>query len=208
MPKNGISSVLIIISLIASVVLSACVSHVTPVETLRNYQETKKNATSSKDSYVIGHGDVLSIDVWKEPDLSKQVTVRLDGKISLPLLSEINASGLTCEALQNQLQEKYRNYVDIPQVWVTLLESHSKKIYILGNVATPGEYELQKNMTIVQAISLAGGLNDWADTSDIRLIRKINGVDKAFSIDYDAIVSGEDFSQNIQLRPDDTIYVP
>jgi polysaccharide export outer membrane protein len=209
MPKNVISSILIIITLIVSIILYSCAGNVRPVETLVNYQEAEQSITTSKDSYVIGPGDILSIDIWKEPDLSKQqVTVRLDGKISLPLLNEIKVSGLSCIDLRNQLQAKYKDYVDVPQVSVTLVESHSKKIYLLGNVANQGEYELRKNMTIMQAISLAGGLNQWADTSDIRLIRRIKGVEKIFRIDYDVIVSGNDFSQNIQLRPDDTIYVP
>jgi polysaccharide export outer membrane protein len=81
-------------------------------------------------------------------------------------------------------------------------------IYVLGKINKPGEYLLQKDMTVVQAISLAGGLAEWADSSDIRLIRKIKGTEKAFRVDYDDIVSGEDLSQNVQLQPDDTIFVP
>jgi polysaccharide export outer membrane protein len=104
--------------------------------------------------------------------------------------------------------DKYKEYVDVPEVSVTLEQSLSKKIYILGKINSPGEYPLEKNMTIVQAISRAGGLAQWADSSDIKLIRKINGTEKTFRVDYEDIVSGEDLAQNVQLQPDDTIFVP
>jgi len=164
--------------------------------------------TVDPDTYVIGPGDILSIDVWREPELSKQVTVRLDGKISLPLVNEIDTTGLTCTELRNHLTKKYSDYVELPTVSVTLNQSHSKRIYLLGRVNRPGEYELVKNMTILQAISRAGGPTEWADTSDVRLIRKIKGTERTFTVDYGAIVSSKDLSQNILLEPDDTVFVP
>lgn len=188
--------------------LVACGGNIPSVETLANHQQTNQAESASSDSYIIGPGDILSIDVWKEPELSKQVSVRLDGKISLPLVNDFEAAGLSCKEVQEQLKVKYADYVAVPEVSVNLVQSLSKKIYILGQINRPGEYPLQKQMTIVQAISLAGGLGQWADTSDIRLIRKIKGTEKTFRVDYDAIVSGEDLSQNVQLRPDDTIFVP
>jgi polysaccharide export outer membrane protein len=188
--------------------LMSCAANIPSVTTLAQVQQTKKSAATSGEAYVIGPGDRLSIDVWREPDLSRQVAVRLDGKISLPLIEDVVAGGLTCAELRNQLTEKYKQYVDTPVVSVTLLESHSKKVYLLGKVTKPGEYELQKEMTVLQAISLAGGFTEWADTSAVRLIRKINGQQRTFRIDYDAIVSGKDVSQNVQLEPDDTIFVP
>jgi polysaccharide export outer membrane protein len=189
-------------------VLTSCAGNLPSVKTLAQVQQSKPGVAASEESYVIGSGDRLSIDVWKEPDLSKQVTVRLDGKISLPLIEDVVAGGLTSAELRTQLTEKYRQYVDSPVVSVTVLESHSKKIYLVGKVTKPGEYPLQKNMTVVQAISLAGGLGEWADGSNIRLIRKIKGVEKTFRVDYDAIVFGKDLAQNVQLEPDDTIFVP
>ena len=188
--------------------LVACGGNVPSVKTLADQQQTSEVLGKSNDSYLIGPGDVLSVDVWKEPDLSKQVTVRLDGNISLPLVNDIKAAGLTCGALRKYLSIRYQDYVELAEVSVTLLESHSKKIYLLGKINSPGEYVLQKNMTIVQAISLAGGLAEWADAEDIRLIRRINGVEQTFRVDYDAIVTGEDLSQNVLLQPDDTIFVP
>jgi len=196
-------------SLLAGLVLLAsCASNLPSVKTLTEYQKNEEVAVTPIESYVIGPSDLLSVDVWKEPELSKQVTVRLDGHVSLPLVSDVKAAGLTCEELQSQLTEKYEEYVEAPEVSVTLLESRSKKIYLAGKVIRPGEYVLQKNMTIVQAISMAGGLDQWANASDIRLIRKIKGTEKTFRVDYDAIVAGEDLSQNILLQPDDTIFVP
>ncbi|MBW1676645.1 MAG: polysaccharide biosynthesis/export family protein [Deltaproteobacteria bacterium] len=162
----------------------------------------------STESYLIGSGDVLAIDVWREEALSKQVSVRLDGKISLPLIDDIQTVGLTCGKLENLIEEKYTDFVEVPEVSVTLLQSGSGKIYMLGKIQSPGEHPLTKKMTVLQAISRAGGLGPWADTSDIRLIRKIGGVERHFRIDYEAIISGEDMSHNILLEPGDTIFVP
>ena len=188
--------------------LVGCASDLPSVKTLAQHKQSNPAISEANDSYVIGPGDILSILVWKEPDLSKQVSVRLDGKISLPLLDDVSAAGLSCAELERQLTESFADYVEVPEVSVTLLESRSKKIYILGKIRNPGEYPLQKNMTFVQAISRAGGVGEWADTSDIKLIRKIKGTEKTFLIDYDAIVTGKDLSQNVLLQPDDTIFVP
>jgi polysaccharide export outer membrane protein len=196
------------ILLIGLAMLVACASDIPSVKTLAKHQESNAAADKSDADYLIGPGDVLSIDVWKEPEMSKQVSVRLDGNISLPLVNDIEAAGLTLVQLREQLAGKYKDFVDVPEVSVTLIESRSKRIYMLGKVARPGEYPLQKDMTIVQAISLAGGLAEWADVEDIKLIRKIKGTEKTFRVDYDAIVSGGDLAQNVQLQPDDTIFVP
>jgi polysaccharide export outer membrane protein len=196
------------ILLIVLAIVVSCASDIPSVKTLAKIQESNPAALESGDSYLIGPGDVVAIDVWKEPELSRKVSVRLDGKISLPLVNDVEAAGLTLKQFREQLAEKYKDFVDVPQVSVTLTDSRSKKIYLLGKVAKPGEYMLLKNMTVVQAISLAGGLAEWADASDVKLIRKIKGTEKTFRVDYDAIVSGEDLSQNVLLQPDDTIFVP
>jgi polysaccharide export outer membrane protein len=200
------SHMLILMALCALV--AACAASSPSVSTLGREQQPAQTAASSEDSYVIGPGDLLAVDVWKEPELSKQTSVRLDGKISLPLVNEVDAAGLTCAELRNQLTEKYQSFVAAPVVSVTVVESRSKKIYVTGKVAKPNEYPLQKNMTVAQAIALAGGLTEWADSSDIKLIRKMKGVQKTFRVNYDAIVSGKDLSQNVPLEPDDTIFVP
>ena len=186
----------------------SCAGNVPSVRTLVKQQETEQHARMSHNPYVIGPGDILAVNIWKEPELSKESAVRLDGKISLPLVNDVKAAGLTCAELRERLIGRYKNYVEIPEVSVTIVESRSKKVYVLGKINQPGEYTLQKDMTIVQALSLAGGLDEWANRSDIRLIREIDGTEKTFRVDYDAIVSGQDLSQNIQLRPDDTIFLP
>jgi len=194
--------------LIGLTIIVGCASDIPSVKTLAQHERSNPSFSKDDASYLIGPGDLLSIDVWKEQELSRQVSVRLDGKISLPLVNDVQAAGLTSTELRNQLTEKYKDFVDVPEVSVTVLESRSKRIYLLGRVARPGEYPMQKNMTVVQAISLAGGLAEWADSSDVKLIRKIKGTEKTFRVDYDAIVSGEDLSQNVLLQPDDTIFVP
>jgi polysaccharide export outer membrane protein len=190
------------------VLMAACSASLPSVSTLAREQQAAQTAVSSDDSYVLGPGDLLAVDLWREPELSKQTSVRLDGKISLPLVNEVDAGGLTCSELRRQLTEKYQNFVSAPVVSVTVVESRSKKIYVSGKVVKPGEYPLQKNMTVAHAISLAGGLTEWADASDIKLIRKMKGVQKTFRVDYNAIVSGKDLSQNVLVEPDDTIFVP
>ena len=194
--------------LIGLALVISCGGDLPSVKTLVRDEQSNPVISKNDASYLIGPGDLLSVDVWKEKDLSKEISVRLDGKISLPLVNDVQAAGLTSTELRNQLSEKYKEFVDVPEVSVTVLESRSKRIYLLGKVVKPGEYLIQKNMTVVQAISLAGGLAEWADSSDVKLIRKIKGTEKTFRVDYDAIVSGEDLSQNVLLQPDDTIFVP
>ena len=197
-----------VIIILGLVLLVACAIDLPSVSTLAEYEQANPVASKSDNDYLIGRGDVLSINIWKEPELSKQVTVRLDGNISMPLVGDLQAAGFTCTELRDQLTEKFEGYVEVAEVSVTVTQSLSKKIYILGKINSPGEYPLQKNMTILQAISIGRGLDQWADTSNIRLIRNINGVEKTFKVDYDAIVSGDDLSQNVLLQPDDTIFVP
>lgn len=188
--------------------VTSCASDIPSVKTLGEYYKGKTTGPQSTESYLIGSGDVLAIDVWREETLSKEVTVRLDGKMSLPLLEDIQAAGLTCEELKDLLEEKYKDFVDVPEVSVTLLKSGSGRVYLVGKVQSPGEYPLEKKMTLLQAISRAGGLGEWADGSNVRLVRTINKVERQFRVDYDAIVSGKDLSQNIILQPGDTIVVP
>ena len=197
-----------VIIILGLVLLVACAIDLPSVSTLAEYEQANPVASKTDNDYLIGRGDVLSINIWKEPELSKQVTVRLDGNISMPLVGDLQAAGFTCTQLRDQLTEKFEGYVEVAEVSVTVTQSLSKKIYILGKINSPGEYPLQKNMTILQAISIGRGLDQWADTSNIRLIRNINGVEKTFKVDYDAIVSGDDLSQNVTLQPDDTIFVP
>ena len=163
---------------------------------------------AEKESYIIGPSDILEINVWKEEDLTRNVEVRMDGMITLPMLNDIQAENMTLMDLQETIEEAYKEFVSMPEVTVILLASNSRRVYMLGKVNTPGEFPLKKSMTFLQAISIANGLDRWADKKNIRLIRKVDGKEQTFRIDYNAIVSGSDLSQNILLHPDDTIFVP
>lgn len=153
--------------------------------------------------YEILPGDQLEIIVWKEPQLSGPVQVRPDGKITLALLGDVKAAGLTPEQLSETLRQGLVKYIDSPNV-VVRLNASSRRFFITGNVRAPGTYELRPNQTLVQAIAVAGGFGDFADRDDIRVIR--SGVPAPLLINYDAIVSGRE--PDLRLQPDDTIVVP
>jgi polysaccharide biosynthesis/export protein len=162
----------------------------------------------NSDKYIIGPEDVLSILVWKEEALSQTVVVRTDGKISLPLIDEIQATGYTPLQLKEVLTEKFKQFVESPLVTVIVRETKSFKIYIGGQVRSPGVFTLVKEINILQLIPMAGGFTDWANQRKILLIRKEGEQEKRFTIDYKKIISGKDLSNNIILKPGDTIIVP
>lgn len=158
--------------------------------------------------YLIGEGDVLNINVWKEPDLTIDAArVRLDGRITFPLLDDIKASGLTTMELKDIIQKKLGEFVESPTVTVTLLDSASKKFYILGEIAKTGEYPILKSLSVMQAFALAGGFTEWASKKEILLFRYDKGVEEKIVINYKDIVKG-DMSKNIPVKADDIIVVP
>jgi polysaccharide export outer membrane protein len=159
-------------------------------------------------SYIIGPQDRLDVFVWREPDFSREVLVRDDGKITFPLVDDVQAAGLTTLDLKAVLTKKLSEFVDGPEVTVTLLESHSKNLYIIGKVNRPGTYPLTPGMTVLQALSVAGGLGQWADKGSIRIIRASGGKEELFIFDYDEVIKGQKLDQNILLMPNDTIVVP
>jgi polysaccharide biosynthesis/export protein len=163
---------------------------------------------ADSDSYVIGPEDVLDVYVWKETDLSRRVPVRLDGKISIPLVGEIQAAGITPLQLKERLIQKFKDYVEVPNVTVTVLEANSFKVFISGQVAKPGVYTLRSETTLLQFISLAGGFTEWANQRKVLLVRQEQGKEKRFTLNYKKIISGEDPSQNLVLKPGDVIVVP
>ncbi|MFO7963722.1 MAG: polysaccharide biosynthesis/export family protein [Desulfobacterales bacterium] len=172
--------------------------------------KTISNARLPKiEAYRIQPGDVLEITTWKEPDLTRpQVLVRTDGKISFPLLNDVQASGLTPLSIKKSLEAGLKDYVENPFVTVTVRDPASQKFYILGEVSRTGEYPLTKSLTVLQAFALAGGFTEWASKKEILLLRNENGSDKIFRINYKDITDGKDFSQNISIKADDTIIVP
>jgi polysaccharide biosynthesis/export protein len=161
------------------------------------------------DAYKIGSGDILEIVTWKEPDFSRpEVLVRTDGKISFPLLGDVQAAGRTPMEVRQEIQSGLKAYVDNPIVTVTVKKPDSQKFYILGEVQKTGEYPLLKGLTVLQAFAIAGGFTDWASKKEIILLRHENGKDRVYNINYKRIVNDKDFSQNISIKADDTIIVP
>lgn len=159
--------------------------------------------------YVIGVGDILDIVTWKEPDFSKaEILVRLDGKISFPLLDDVQAAGLSPIRLKRNIEARLKEYVASPSVTVSVRNAASQRFYILGEVANTGEYPLVKDLTVLQAFALAGGFTEWASKKEIILFRREGGKEKVVRINYKDIVKGKDFSQNVSIRADDTIIVP
>jgi polysaccharide export outer membrane protein len=159
-------------------------------------------------NYSIAPEDVLTIDVWKEPEISRTVPVRRDGKISLPLLNDLQAAGLTPTQLGAEIVEKLRATIVHPQVTVIVAQMSSLRIYILGQVTRGGAYPLVPDMTVMQALSIAGGFTPYANLKKIYVMRTENGTDKIFPMNYKEVIGGRKPEQNIRLKPGDTIVVP
>lgn len=168
------------------------------------------NAASSSQAapeYVIGPEDVLHVAVWKEPDLTATLPVRPDGKISLPLLNDVQASGLTPQQLAGSLTEKLKKYIADPRVTVVVSQINSKRIYLVGEVLHTGATPMLPNMTVLQALSNAG-LNQFSNTKKIYVLRTEKGKQQKLPVDYKRLVKGEKIEQNYLLQPGDTIVVP
>jgi polysaccharide export outer membrane protein len=157
--------------------------------------------------YVIGPEDVLLISVWKESDLTATLPVRPDGKISLPLLNDVQAAGLTPIQLAQSVTEKLKKYIADPRVTVVVTAINSKRIYMVGEVAHTGPIPMLPNMTALQAISSAG-LTQFANTKNIYILRMENGKQQKMPVNYRKLVKGEQMEQNYVLKPGDTIVVP
>ncbi len=158
--------------------------------------------------YVIGPDDALSVVFWRESTLSGDVVVRPDGKISLPLLNDVQASGLTPNQLRESLVTAAAKYVTDPSVTVIVKQINSRKVYVTGQVNKPGPFPLTDNMTVLQMLALAGGLQEWADQDHILVMRIEGGQTKSFKFNYKDVRKGKNLQQNILLKPGDTIVVP
>ena len=159
--------------------------------------------------YIIGNGDVLRIFTWREPELSVELAaVRLDGKITFPLVNDIQAAGLSTMALKKELENRLAGYVESPIVTVMLLQAVSRRYYVLGEVMRVGEYPIEKKITVMQAFAIAGGFTEWASKNEILLIRQVNGKEKIFRIKYKDILKGKSLANNFLIQADDTIVVP
>ena len=159
-------------------------------------------------SYLIGPNDVLSILFWIDKNMSADVTVRPDGKISLPLLNDVQAAGLTPAQLRVQLTESAKQYVSDPNVTIVVRQINSRKVFITGQVQKPGPYTLGGATTVLQLIATAGGVLEYAHKDKIIVMRTENGRQMSFPFDYKGVIARKNLKQNIELKPGDTVIVP
>jgi polysaccharide export outer membrane protein len=158
-------------------------------------------------AYKIGPEDLLDISVWKNPELSRTVPVRPDGKVSLPLVNDIQAAGLTPSDLRQQLTQKLAEYIPAPEVAVIVREVHSVKVAVVGSVKTPGRYELKSPATVLELLALAQGLTDFASRDRIVILRQVNGTSTRIPFNYRKVAAGDE-QANLVVQPGDIIVVP
>ena len=158
--------------------------------------------------YLIGAEDILSIVFWRDKEMSTEVAVRPDGKITLPLLNEVRAAGLTPGQLKDLLVEESKKYVEDPNVSVVVKQINSRKVFITGEIGKPGPYPLMAPTTIMQLLVVAGGLRDYAHSEKITIMRNENGKATSLRFNYKEFVKNKNLKQNIELKPGDTIIVP
>ena len=166
-----------------------------------------------EEGFVLGPEDVVGIVVWKNPDLSREAVIRPDGRISLPLIGDVPASGLTADQLASEIAERFKAYKENPSVSVNVMEVNSYYVFMVGEVTAPGKLQLKSYTTLLQAISLAGGFTQYASRNDIRIVRNIispdgNIKELRIPIRYDDLISDEGGVYNITVKSGDTIVVP
>ena len=210
-----------IVSILVGTLLVGCLAAQTPNSLKSNTRAAVPAETASltqpvniagkphDDAFVIGSGDVLSISVWKQPDISRSLPVRSDGRISLPLIGEVQASGRTPSKLEEDITGKLKPFLAEPEVTVIVEQVNSENFNILGRVVKPGSYPLKNSTTILDAIAIAGGCRDFAKHKGIYLLRiGPDGRELRIPFNYQDVIKGKNISQNIQLQPHDTIVVP
>lgn len=161
-----------------------------------------------EDTYQLGAEDAIEISVWKEPELTKQLVVRPDGKISYPLIGEVQAAGKTVKALREEISKRLEKYVTDAQVTVLLLKAQHYKIYVVGKVNKPGEFVVGRPANVMQALAMAGGLTPFASPNRIVILRRLGGKEQTLPFDYKAVSRGMFLDQNVTLLPGDVVVVP
>ena len=165
-------------------------------------------AVPTPPDYVIGPDDLLAIVFWRDKDMSSEVAVRPDGKISLPLLNDVQAAGLTPPQLRDRLTELSQKYLEDPNVTIVVRQINSRKVFITGQVNRAGTYPLSGPTTVLQLIAMAGGIAEYAHGKKIVVMRTENGRQVSFPFNYEDVVARRKLAQNIDLRPGDTVIVP
>ena len=158
--------------------------------------------------YVIGPEDVLAVVFWREKDLSVDAAVRPDGRITVPLLNDLPAAGLTPDQLRERIQTAAAKFVEDPSVTVVVKAINSRKVFITGNIGKSGQYPLAGPTTVMQLIAMAGGLHEFADSDKILIMRTEDGKQVAKRFNYEDVREGKNLNQNIELQPGDTVIVP
>jgi polysaccharide export outer membrane protein len=165
-------------------------------------------AAQDAPGYRFNAGDLVRISVWREEALDREALVQPDGTVSFPLVGQVAAAGRTADAVRDEIARRIDRYIPEAVVTVELLEARGNKVYVIGEVAKPGEYQLARPITVVQAISLAGGFTPFAGTRKVRVLRSEGGSEQSLPFDYDAVADGRDISSNIELKAGDTVIVP
>jgi polysaccharide export outer membrane protein len=165
-------------------------------------------ASLNQATYLLGPEDTLEISVWKEPDLTKQLVVRPDGKITYPLIGEVQAAGRTVKQLQEEILKRLEKYVTDAHVTVILLKAQNYKVYVTGKVNKPGDFVIGKPVNVMQAISMAGGLTPFASPGSIMVLRTVGGKEEVFPFNYKEVAKGQFLEQNRMLMPGDVVVVP
>lgn len=205
---------LLMVSLMAA--MSACASNPSAAQADVAASPAPTEATASapeaepasRDTYIVQPGDILVIDVWKEKDLQREVKVRPDGGLNFPLIGDVVAAGKTIQQLKADIADKLSKYIPDPSVNVAIKEAQGYKIYVVGKVNKPGEFYANRNVDVIQALSMAGGPNPYAAVNKIKIIRRVNGEQKTFLFRYADLEKGKNLEQNIVLQGGDVVVVP
>jgi len=205
---NAIAAFLVTAALGSAVVSAQQPTPPPPAATPAPAAAVASAAVPLPDDYVIGPEDVLSVVFWRDKDMSADVTVRPDGKISLPLLNDVQAAGLTPIQLRDRLVEVSKQFFEDPSVSVVVKNMNSRKVFVTGQVTRPGPYALVAPTTVLQLISIAGGLGDYAKSEKISIVRNEGGKQTSFKFNYKEVINSRRLDQNIELKPGDTVVVP
>ena len=165
-------------------------------------------ATATEEHYELQPGDVLDITVWKEPDLSREVLVGPDGRVTLPLIGSLSTTNLSITDLEEELKQELEEYVTDPSVTVSLRQVVGSRIYVVGKVNRPGMFLLDGSMDVMQALSLAGGTTSFADLDSIKVLRREDGIQRVIAFKYNRVARGANLRQNVLLMSGDTVVVP
>lgn len=165
-------------------------------------------APADPSAYRVGAEDVLEISIWREDSLKREVLVRPDGGISYPLIGEVQAAGKTVREIREEMTKRLDKFIPDPVVSVTVLKTGSQRVYVIGKVTKPGEYAIGRYVDVMQALSMAGGLSPFADSNNIRVMRRDGDRQTVIPFEYGAVVRGQKLEENIQLRAGDVVVVP